>query len=71
MGSKIIRCKYCRHRFYAMEERCPECGRRSPQGRLKCLLVIVLTFFGVAATTLVLRSCLSDWSQAPALPRGE
>lgn len=37
---QIIRCKNCKRRFYASENACPECGRKSTKGRLMTAFVI-------------------------------
>jgi hypothetical protein len=69
MGVKIIRCKHCRHRFYAMEDHCPECGRRSPQGNLKVFIWVVLLIAGIATASVVVRTCIHDFSAPEQLPR--
>jgi hypothetical protein len=71
MGAKIIRCRHCRHRFYAIEDRCPECHRRSPQGRLKVLAWCLIVTLGIAVALLVLKTCIKDVSTPEKLPSAD
>lgn len=49
---RVVRCKHCRHRFYASENNCPECGRKSPLGWLRIFLFAILIALAIAAAVL-------------------
>lgn len=46
-SSTIVRCKYCKRRFFSFLSECPNCQRRTPKGRLEAGIALVATAIAV------------------------
>lgn len=65
---RVVRCKHCRHRFYASENNCPECGRKSPAGWLRMFLTAVFIALAITAAVLFAIFIITQATKVESLP---
>lgn len=65
---QVVRCKRCKRRYYASEEKCPECGITTSRGRLKRVLIVLfvaLTITGAVMLTIAMMKQTTKLEQLP------
>lgn len=66
---QIVRCKNCKRRFYASENECPGCGRKSTKGRLMAVFVAVLVAVVLAMAVKLAIFMVSQTTKQEPLPK--
>ena len=65
---QVVRCKRCKRRFYASEEKCPECGHKSSRGWLKTSLTVLCVALAIMAGAMLANFIMKQTTKLEQLP---
>lgn len=65
---QVVRCKQCKRRYYASEDNCPGCGRKSSKGRLRTVFVVLCFVLAITAAVKLAIFMVSQTSKLDRLP---
>ena len=65
---RVVRCKRCKQRFYASEDKCPECGHKSTWGRVKISLIILGIALAITAGVMFAIFIVKQTTKVEQLP---
>lgn len=65
---QVIRCKRCKRRFYASEDKCPECGHKSARGWLKISSIVLCIALAITAGAMFAIFLMKQTTKLERLP---